>query len=116
MRLCWFVLIGLSTFSLLQSPPPASFITWANRHAIVLKSVEATADTSDLKAIRSMIGNARVVALGETHGTHEFLQLRNRLFRYLVEEMGFHAIAVESGVTEAMKAEAYVLGDSVDKK
>jgi Erythromycin esterase len=57
-----------------------------------------------------------IVALGETHGTHELLRLRNRLFQYLVEELDFTAIAVETGVTESMLAEDFVMGSAVDKK
>jgi len=58
-----------------------------------------------------MVGSARVVALGEAaHGAHEPLALRNRIFRLLVERMGFTAIAIESGITESQRVQEYVLG------
>lgn len=62
-----------------------------------------------------MIGPARIVALGEAvHGSAEALELRNRLFRYLVEEKGFTAIAIESGLVESHVLNDYVRGASID--
>ena len=44
---------------------------------------------------RGLCDTAHVVAFGEpTHGAHEPLEARNRLFRFLVERMGFTAIAL----------------------
>jgi erythromycin esterase len=42
------------------------------------------------------------------HGAHEPLALRNRLFRFLVERMGFTAIALESGFTESISARSFI--------
>jgi erythromycin esterase len=58
-----------------------------------------------------MIGEARIVALGEAlHGFSEPLQLRNGLLQYLVEEMDFTAIALESGSVEGRRVHDYVRG------
>lgn len=52
-----------------------------------------------------MIGKARVVALGEPmHGAHEPMAFRNRLIRFVVEQMGFTAVALESGFTESINS------------
>ena len=57
----------------------------------------------------------RVVAVGEGfHGTAEGLSFRNRLFRYLVENLGFRVIAIESGITEGRVVHDYVTGTSGD--
>ncbi|MEO7208168.1 MAG: erythromycin esterase family protein [Steroidobacteraceae bacterium] len=62
-----------------------------------------------------MVGNARVVALGEqVHGTHEPLALRNELFQHLVTDRGFTAIAVESGVCESQSIYEFVRGANGD--
>ncbi|MEJ0039580.1 MAG: erythromycin esterase family protein [Gammaproteobacteria bacterium] len=62
-----------------------------------------------------MIGNAHVVALTEAvHAATEPLEFRNKLFRYLVEEKGFTAIAIESGVVESRAVYDYVLGNRSD--
>ncbi len=47
------------------------------------------------------------------HGAAEPLQIRNRLFKYLVEEEGFVAIALESGIVEGELLYDYVLGDDI---
>ena len=65
------------------------------------RQVEANGDATDLIPLKSLVGAARVVALGEpTHGAHEPLAFRNRLIRFLVEQMGFTAVALETGFTE----------------
>ncbi|MBQ0971010.1 erythromycin esterase family protein [Streptomyces sp. RK31] len=51
----------------------------------------------------------RVLALGEpTHGEDTLLDLRNRLFRQLVEEQGYRTIALESDCLRALTVNAYV--------
>src|SRR6202012_1375614 len=72
-------------------------------------TVESERNDSDLLQLELAIGTARVVALGEPmHGAHEPLAFRNRLFRFLVERMGFTAIALESGFTESTNARAFI--------
>lgn len=89
-------------------------LTWARENSIRLTGVEPGSGFSDLEALRSLIGPRRLVVLGEAaHLTHEFLALRNRLFEYLVEELGFTAIAVESGFTESLAVNEYVQGGAV---
>ncbi|MFC7513351.1 erythromycin esterase family protein [Streptomyces thermocarboxydus] len=51
----------------------------------------------------------RVLALGEpTHGEDALLDLRNRLFRQLVEEQGYRTIALETDCLRALTVDAYV--------
>jgi erythromycin esterase len=67
---------------------------------------------SDLASIDSIIDGARIVGLSELlHGAAEPLEFRNRLFRHLVLEHGFSAIAIESGVVESKAIYDYVLGN-----
>ncbi|HEX2221723.1 MAG TPA: erythromycin esterase family protein [Candidatus Limnocylindria bacterium] len=64
-----------------------------------------------------MIGDARVVAIGESsHYNREFLQLRHRLTRYLVERHGFGAVAMESGFVEGWLADTWVRGGPDDDR
>lgn len=57
-----------------------------------------------------MIGNAPVVGLGEaTHGTHEFLTLKHRVFKYLVEEKGFTTFMLELNWGTGLQLNDYVL-------
>jgi len=88
-----------------------AFEKWASARAISLRTVEADGDMKDLLPLKSVVGGARVVAIGEpNHGTHEPLALRNRLIRFLVEQMGFTAVALETGFTESFALERFVAG------
>jgi erythromycin esterase len=90
---------------------PHTFIAWARQNAVRIATLEPSEETADLQQLKAAIGQARVVALGEAaHGSHEFLAFRNRLFEFLVDEMGFTAIAVETGLSEAMQVEEYIGG------
>jgi len=85
------------------------FAKWAATHAVPLTTVESANNDSDLLPLESAIGTARVVALGEPmHGAREPLAFRNRLIRFLVERMGFTAIALESGYTESISARPFI--------
>ncbi|GAA0997422.1 erythromycin esterase family protein [Acrocarpospora macrocephala] len=51
----------------------------------------------------------RLLGLGEpTHGVDAFLELRNELFRHLVEHEGYRSITIESDCLLALAADAYV--------
>ncbi|MFE3327071.1 erythromycin esterase family protein [Streptomyces sp. NPDC059176] len=52
----------------------------------------------------------RLLGLGEpTHGVEAFPELRNDLFRHLVEHEGFRSIALESDCLAALAVDAYVV-------
>src|SRR5215467_2358173 len=90
------------------------FLSWA-RGGLHSVSTASGAPQADLEPFRKMVGNARVVAVGEAfHGTAEGMSFRNRLFRYLVENLGFRVIAIESGVTEGRVVHDYVAGTPGD--
>jgi erythromycin esterase len=92
-----------------------AFAKWATAHALPVTTVDSAGNDSDLLPLESVIGAARVVALGEpAHGVHEPLAFRNRLFRFLVERMGFTAIALESGFTESISARSFIEGGEGD--
>lgn len=86
-----------------------AFVGWARERAVSLQ--EFPSDKASTRAVRELVASARVVALGEpAHGAHEPLAFRNRLFEYLVEELGFTAIALESGVSESRRVNDFVRG------
>jgi len=91
----------------------AALLKWARRS---LRRISLDSDDlSDLKPLRAAIGQACVVSLGEgLHGSAEPLAFRNRLFRFLVEKMGFTAIAIESGLTASYAAAEFVAGGRGD--
>lgn len=88
-------------------------VTWLQGNAIPLSTTHPNSDSTDLMPLREIIGDARVVALGEaTHGTHEFLEMKHRLFRFLVEEMGFTVLAVEDSFTSSYAVNKWIHGSS----
>ena len=49
------------------------------------------------------------MSLGEnTHGTRDFFEMKARILRFLVEEMGFDAFAIEATWPESNRLDAYV--------
>ncbi|WP_223198422.1 erythromycin esterase family protein [Solihabitans fulvus] len=56
-----------------------------------------------------MIGDAKVVGLGEaTHGSHEFFTMKQRVFRYLVEDKGFTTFALELSWSAGLRIDEYL--------
>jgi erythromycin esterase-like protein len=69
----------------------------------------------DYDDLLDLVGDARFVLLGEaTHGTHEFYEERARITRRLIEEKGFHAVAVEADWPDAYRVNRYVRGQGDD--
>jgi erythromycin esterase-like protein len=90
-------------------------IAWLEEHVVSLIGCEAGEGFADLAPLEAMIGDARIVGLGEsTHGTREHFQMKHRLLEYLVEELGFTWFAIEASTPEAHRLDAYVLGAGGD--
>ena len=63
----------------------------------------------DLEPLRQIIGKATIVSLGESiHTSGGYYEMKHRLFRFLVEEMGFRAFAFESPWPNADRVARYV--------
>ena len=72
-------------------------------------------DHDDYDALMSIIGDARLVLLGEaSHGTHEFYRERARITERLIKEKNFTAVAVEADWPAAYRVNRYVRGKSND--
>jgi erythromycin esterase len=81
-------------------------IDWLKKNAIVLRSIDPeNEDFADLAPLRKIIGDARIVMLGEqTHGDGATFQAKCRLVKFLHQKMGFDVLAVESGLYDCRKA------------
>ena len=63
----------------------------------------------DIEFLREIVGDARIVSLGEgTHGTRDFFEMKARILRFLVEEMGFNTFAIEATWPESRRIDHYV--------
>lgn len=87
----------------------AAVVDWIRTNAIPFKTSEHGQGFEDLQPLKKIIGNARIVALGEaTHGTREFFQLKHRLLEFLNVEMGFTILAVETDMASAYPLGTYI--------
>ncbi|MGW2183680.1 erythromycin esterase family protein [Streptomyces sp. NPDC001732] len=87
------------------------------RVAHPLRTTEPRGSLADLRPFGRMVGDARVVGLGEaTHSSHEFFTVKHRVFRYLVEEKGFRAFALEAPWSTGLRLDAYLTRGEGDLK
>jgi erythromycin esterase len=101
---------GAATNETCAGNPDEAVVAWIRSAAIPLATVEPRQGCKDLEALRPIIGDARIVSLGEaTHGTREFFKLKHRLLEYLVAELGFTAFIIEANFPESLAVNAYVL-------
>lgn len=89
---------------------------WLRANAALLRTLDPQDDDfRDLEPLRALVGDARVVAIGEAgHRVHEFYQIRHRLTRFLVQELGFTALVMESGFPEGIAVDGWVMGGPGD--
>ena len=105
-----FFLIILSLNSCTQRSSEQQIIEWVSSHSIPLNSVLPGSNSEDLLPLKDIIGDARIVSLGEpTHGSREVFQLKHRMIEYLVSEMGFNVFALECPLGEAYDINRYVV-------
>lgn len=95
--------------------PNALVVSWLRDHALPFDTPVVREDRSDLSFLESLIGDARIVSLGEaTHGTREFFQMKHRILDYLAEEMGFRLFAMEATWPEMNRIDDWVHGGEGD--
>ena len=72
----------------------------ALKPSVNARSPDPDAPLDDLAGLRGIVGDARVVAIGESaHYVPEFHLVRHRLLRFLAERLGFSAYALEAPFT-----------------
>ena len=83
---------------------------WVKERAIPLASTSPGDDPVDLEPLKKIVGDARIVSLGEpTHGSREVFQLKHRFLTFLVEKMGFSLFAIEANLPEAHALNEYIV-------
>lgn len=88
---------------------PPGLTDWLRARAFPFRTAAPDDDFRDLQPLKSLVGTARIVALGEaTHGTREFFQMKDRVVRFLVTEMGFTLFGIEATMPEAFLVNDYV--------
>lgn len=95
--------------------PTEEQIAWISDNAHVFATDDPAGGDEDLGFLSDMVGDARIVALGEaTHGTAEFFNMKHRITRYLVEHHGFTVFGIEAAMAEAERLNDYVRGGEGD--
>jgi erythromycin esterase-like protein len=114
----WFdgLEITIDGIPLEQGPPPVfgepaeKQLDWVRNMAIPLKGPTPGEGYEDLRPLKDLVRNARIVALGEgTHGTSEFFRMKHRILEFLANEMGFTIFSIEANMPEAYRLNDYVL-------
>jgi erythromycin esterase len=90
---------------------------WIRAYSVPIAHLDAGHDFSDLKPFRNALAGVRVVGLGEaTHGSHEIFTMKHRLVEFLVKEMGFTALAMESSYSNCEPINDYILTGKGDAR
>ncbi|GAA4382133.1 erythromycin esterase family protein [Actinomadura verrucosospora] len=99
-------------------PAPSPHATFADRlgsAAVALDHLAPEAPLDDLEPLRGIVGDARVVAIGEnSHFITEFSHLRQRVLRFLAERCGFTVLAFEYGFSEGFPLDDWAQGKGTD--
>ncbi|WP_328420246.1 erythromycin esterase family protein [Streptomyces sp. NBC_00443] len=122
LTLTLFIILAALTTGIPATAAPATttsttVVEALDRAAHPLRTVEPGGDTRDLRPLDRMIGDARVVGLGEaTHSSHDFFALKARVFRHLVQEQGFRTFALEAPWSTGLRLNNYVLHGKGDPR
>lgn len=74
-----------------------------------LHGTDPALSQDDLEPLRQVIGKAQIVGLGESiHTSGGYYEMKHRVFRFLVEKMGFRAFGFETPWVGADRVAAYV--------
>jgi erythromycin esterase len=95
--------------------PTQDQINWLADNSVPFDSVDPNSDYSDLLPLGQIIGDAKIVILGEaTHGTSEFFKIKHKITRYLAEVKGFNVFAMEDNISECRNINNFVRNDQGD--
>ncbi|WP_329034386.1 erythromycin esterase family protein [Streptomyces sp. NBC_01725] len=96
-----------------QHPSPRLLADWFRAHSVQLTGLDADEALDDLEPLREIVGDARVVGLGENaHFVEEFSHARQRVLRFLAERCGFTVLAFEFGFSEGFALDRWLSGET----
>ena len=116
----WFLGVRIEHLRYLRwifSEPPelsaeetAELHTWLKENAVHLNTFEAGSGFDDMQPLKAIIGDARIVALGEAaHCNGSFSRAKHRMVEFLVTEMDFTVFAIEATFPGALELNDYIL-------
>jgi len=91
--------------------PTLEELAWLKKHIYPLKTFEPnTISDQDLNVLKKLVGDAKVVALGEsTHGSSEIFKMKHRLIKYLAENENFDIFSIEANMPESYRLNKYII-------
>jgi erythromycin esterase-like protein/predicted phosphoribosyltransferase len=99
--------VGIGTARIRLAETPAEVIARC--------AIEAPSGVPPREALEELIGDARIVLIGEaSHGTEEFYAARAEITRWLIEDKGFCGVAAEADWPDAYRVNRYVRGEGRD--
>ena len=85
-------------------------VKWIRQRAWPLRGVSPDLPHRDLVPLKRAFAGVQVVGIGENnHGASEYQIFKHRLLRFLVEEMGFTAFAIEASHSSCKAIDDYVI-------
>ncbi|MBC8470708.1 MAG: erythromycin esterase family protein [Planctomycetes bacterium] len=88
----------------------AELHTWLKENAVHLNTLETGSGFDDMQPLKAVIGDARIVALGEAaHCNGSFSRVKHRMVEFLVNEMDFTVFAIEATFPGALELNDYIL-------
>jgi erythromycin esterase-like protein/predicted phosphoribosyltransferase len=98
------------------TPAPPTAVVPSPADQVRRVAVDAPAGIPPLQVLENLIGDARVVLIGESsHGTHEFYQARAEITKWLIDRKGFLGVAAEADWPDAYRVNRFVRGISEDE-
>lgn len=92
-----------------QRPSDAAIRAWLKKRATPLSPRQGLGALGE-KALRAIVGEARIVGLGEAaDGAADLVEWRKRLLEVLVREEGFTVYVVEASAADALVVDDYVV-------
>jgi erythromycin esterase len=105
-----FLILSLSEPATLSTEDTAELHRWLRENAVHLRTVAAGSGFEDMQPLKALVGDARIVALGEAaHMNRDFSRVKHRMIEFLVEEMGFRVVALEAAFAGALELNHYIL-------
>ena len=85
------------------------FDEWKSTNIQPITSLELENSNDDLLSVKTVVKNAKVVCLGESrHDISEQFKLKNRLVKFLIEELGFRTFALEASLPYSIRLNDYL--------
>lgn len=100
---------GSETTTLLVEAEDQDFVEWTRVMGDPITNLSSDEGTGGLAPLDDIVGDARIIAVGEpVYGAEELTRLKRRMFEYLVRHRGVRTIVAEVGWSEALEIDAYI--------